>query len=55
MLCDDLDGWDGGVGGKHKGEGMCVCVCVCVYTLIHVVVQQRPAQHCKSTILQLKK
>ena len=32
MLCDDLDGWDGG-GGKEVQEGgdnVCVCVCVCV-------------------------
>ena len=35
---------------------MCVCVCVCVYVyqLISDVVQQKPTQHCKELILQLK-
>ena len=22
VLCDDLDGWDGGVGGRSKREGL---------------------------------
>ena len=43
---------------------VCVCVCVCIYMssicmyiklwLIQVVVWQKPTQHCKATILQLK-
>ena len=38
MLCDDLEGWDGGEDKREIDEGgeiyiyMCVCVCVCVYT-----------------------
>ena len=48
MLCPDLEGWDGGEGGESREE-------VCVYTwLIHAVVQQKLAQHCKAFILHLK-
>ena len=51
-------------GREAKKEGIyiytvCVCVCVCVYMytygylwLIHIVVLQKPAQHCKALILQ---
>ena len=28
VLCDDLDGWDGGQEGSPRGS-VCVCVCVC--------------------------
>ena len=50
LLCDNLEGWDGWeVGGRLKREG------TCVYPwLIHVVAQQKPIQHCKAIILQLK-
>ena len=43
--------------GKYK-QRMCVCVCVCVCVHIylnHFALQQKQIQHCKSTILQLKK
>ena len=44
VLCDDLDGWDGGgVGGRSKRE------------LIRFLVQQKLTQHCKEIILQFKK
>ena len=49
MLCDDLDGWDGGVEGRLKREGTHVYL-----RLIHVVVQQKLTQHCKAIILQSK-
>ena len=51
MLCDHLEGWDGGggVGGKLKREGTYVYL-----WLICVVVWQKPTQHCKAIILQLK-
>ena len=39
MLCDDLEGWDGELGGKLKREGIYVFL-----QLIHVVVQQKLAQ-----------
>ena len=38
------------MGGKSKREGISVCV-----WLIHSFVQWRLTQHCKATILQLKK
>ena len=46
MLCDNLDGWDGVVGGKASPEGGDIL-------LIHVDVWQKPTQHCKAIILQL--
>ena len=38
MLCDDLEGWDGGRGGR----------------LICTVIGQKPTQHCKAIFLQIK-
>ena len=49
MLCDDLEGEDGRVGGRLEGEGTYVYI-----QLIHVVEQQKLTQHCKAVILQLK-
>ena len=50
VLCDYLEGWEGvGVGGRFKREGTCVYL-----LLIHAVVWQRPTQHCKAIIFQLK-
>ena len=51
MLCDNLEGWDavGEMAGKFKREGTYVYL-----WLIHVDVLQKPAQHCKAIILQLK-
>ena len=50
VLCDYLEGWDGvGVGGRFKREGTCVYL-----LLIHAVVWQKPIQHCKAIIFQLK-
>ena len=40
-------GWE--VGGRFKREGICVHL-----WLIHVDVWQKPTQHCKTIILQLK-
>ena len=50
MLCDDLDGWDGVMGGGLKREGIYVYI-----QLIHFVVQQKLTQHCNTIVLQLKK
>ena len=48
MLCDDLEGLDGGVGRLREG--------IHVYSeLIHFIVQQKLTQHCKATVPQLKK
>ena len=48
-LCDDLEGWDGKVGGRLKTEGLHVYL-----WLIHIVVPQKLTQHSKKIILQLK-
>ena len=48
MLCDDLEGrvgWEGGVEGKLKREGMYVYI-----QLIHVA-QQKLTQHCKVILI----
>ena len=50
VLCDNLEGWDGvGGGGRFEREGTYVYL-----WLIHVGVWQRPTQHYKAVILQLK-
>ena len=47
VLCDNLEGWDGGLlGGKLKREGFYIYL-----QLIHMVVQQKLAHHCKAIIL----
>ena len=53
MLCDDPDGrmgWGGAVGGMFKREVIYVCL-----ELIHIVIQQKLTQHCKTIIFYLKK
>ena len=42
MLCNDLEGWDGG-GGRLQREGVFVYI-----WLIYVVVQQKRTQYCKA-------
>ena len=42
-LCNDLEGWEGGLSGGY----------ICILWLIHVVVQQQPT-HGQAIILQLK-
>ena len=49
MLCDNLEGWDGG-GGMEVPEGGDICALM----LIHIAVWIKPTQHCKTIILQLK-
>ena len=35
MLCDKLVwGWDRGVGGRFKKEGMCVCIYIYIYIVM---------------------
>ena len=48
VLCDNLEGWDG-VRGRFKREGTHVCL-----WLIHGDVWQKPIQHFRVIILQLK-
>ena len=50
MLCDNLEGWDKVGGGREVQKGGDI------YNLwlIHVDVWQKPTQHCKAIILQLK-
>ena len=51
MLCDSLEGGMGRrVGGRFKREGTYIYL-----WLIDFSVQQKATQHCKATILQLKK
>ena len=50
VLCDDLEGWDGGgVGGVSPREGICVYI-----WLIDFAVQQKLTQHCEATIREKK-
>ena len=46
----DLDGWDGGFGGRSKREEIHIHI-----PLIPFVVQQKPTPHCKAIILQFLK
>ena len=48
VLCDSR-GAGASTGGRLKTEGIHVFL-----QLIHVVAQQKPTQHCKAIILQLK-
>ena len=51
VLCDDLNGWDGGgMRERSKREGANVYI-----WLIHFIVQQKPTQHCKAITPQQKK
>ena len=52
MLCDNLEGWDGVVSGREVQEGGYKYIYL---GLIHVVVWQKPIQHCKEIIFQSKK
>ena len=52
MLCDDLEGWDDGVRGGSKTEG--ICDIVIHISLIHFVGQQKRIR-CKATISNKKK
>ena len=56
MLCDHLERWDGdGAGKRFKREGIHTHTHTHTHTLmIHVVVQQKPTQHCKANVIQLK-
>ena len=47
MLCDDLERWDGGRGGRLKRERVYVNI-----QLSHLVAQQKLTQKCKAIILQ---
>ena len=50
MLCDNLEGWDRGWGGREVQEGGAICILragSCYY-------MEKRTQHCKAIILQLK-
>ena len=49
VLCDNLEQWDVGVGGRLEREGIHIHL-----WLIQAVVWQKPTQYCKAIILQLK-
>ena len=48
VLSDNIEGWDG-VEGRFKREGTNVYL-----WLINVDVWEKPTQHCKAIILQIK-
>ena len=48
-LCDDQEAWDGEEGGKVQDGGDKY-----ILWLMHIDVWQKPTQHCKVIILQLK-
>ena len=50
MLCDNLEGWDGVGGWREVQEGRNICIPMAD----SVDVWQKPTQHCKAIILQLK-
>ena len=49
MLCDDLEGWNGRVRGRLKRKELYGYLWI-----IHTVVWQKPTQHGKAIICQLK-
>ena len=51
VLCDDLEGWGRSWGGKEAQEEGNLYVYL---PLIHVVVQQKPIQHCKAIIFSVQ-
>ena len=51
MLCENPEGWDGVVGGIFKREGTYIYIYL---WLIYIVIWQKPTQHYKVIILQLK-
>ena len=51
MFCDNLEEWDGAGAGTERFRSGETCVCL---WLIHVDVWQKPTQHRKAIILQLK-
>ena len=50
VLCDDLEGWDGGGGREAQEEGD-----ICIPIAVSLCVQQKLTQHCKAITLQFKK
>ena len=67
MLCDNLEGWDGGVGERFEREGTYTHTYTHTHRHTHThthththlwlvhVVWQKPTGHCKAIILQLEK
>lgn len=51
MLCDHLEGWDGGPWGKSEAQGG-GAICVLKADPHHC--RQKATQHCGAVILQLK-
>ena len=47
MLCDDLEGWDRGVGWEGGPGGRAMCI----HRANSLVVQLRLTQHCKAITL----
>ena len=49
VLCDDLEGWDGGMGGRVERVDICILMADSHCCTAEII------QHCKAIILQLKK
>ena len=58
MFCDDLDGWDWGVRGRLKREGIYMYIYIYTHTHIHTYIHIADSlfiPHCEGTISQFKK
>ena len=51
MLCDDLEGWDGELGGREAQEGGDICILIADLHCCTAELTQR----CKVIIIQWKK
>ena len=49
MLCDSLEGWNGGGGREAQMGGD-----ICIFMADSCFLQRKPTQHYKAIILQLK-
>ena len=50
MLCDNLEGWDGGGGWREVQEGGTY-----IYLWLNHDIWQKQTQYCKAILLQLKR
>ena len=50
MLCDDLEGWDGGEWERSPRKRGYMCVYIYMYMADSVHCQEKIIQHCKAII-----
>ena len=47
MLCGDLDGWSGEMGGRSKREEIYVCIYIYIYIYIYIIyMHMTDSLHC---------